>query len=116
MEWLNEVRELERAKQAAEPVVSEADIEDEAELRESDMNARLAEDFDEVMAEMMAEQEENAFDAIISSFEESSKSSDRDRLASPSLSDDEYFDPDVIKLMLSQDAEQMAWSQDMDML
>ena len=86
--------------------MSEADIEDGAELLARDADPRIAqEEFDDVMVEMMIEHEESAMDALISSYDEapSQPTNTPDYL---DISDDEYFDQEVIDMMLSQEANQ----------
>ena len=113
LEWWSLNREFQQSREAdIEGIVSEAEIEDAAQLEQQNLETPLSQrDTDEMMVDEIAQHEEAELDALITSQSQEPPSDFPQRPDSPHLSDDEDYDALFMEL-LSQDAECRGMSSD----
>jgi hypothetical protein len=113
-EWQSELEELSRFKETDAPVISESDIEDEPQpqpLVHWQPPQEAPQDFDDMMVDIMAQQEENEVDALISSFIETPTSVPQIQISAPtprpdlpSISEDEEYEQLFMEMIMEQES------------
>lgn len=116
LEWFSMDRDLRLAKNTdQEGVVSEAEIEDAAQLQEPPKQEAPPDDLDDMMVDVLEHEEEAEIDALISSMPTEPSSSNALRPDSPQWSDDEDYDALFMDFISQDDTQEIVSSGQMDM-
>ncbi|KAJ9156086.1 hypothetical protein NKR23_g861 [Pleurostoma richardsiae] len=116
LEWFSMDREFRQAKNSdIQGIVSDAEIEDAARIRAEKANAMPYEDPDEMMADVLAQEEQAELDALISSMDQPPSAESTQRPDSPHWSDDEDYDSLFRDFVSQEGCESIVSSGQMDM-